>query len=78
MRITPILFAAPALLLLNGCLAGAAINAVGETVEAGVEVTGAVIGTTAKTGGAVVGGTVDAIMPGDQSGKKDKKKKDRD
>lgn len=63
----------PATILLNGCLAGAAINAVGETVEAGVEVTGAVIGTTAKTTGAVVGGTVDAIIPGDQSGKKKEK-----
>jgi len=78
MRIMTIITAPAALLLLNGCLAGAAINAVGETVEAGVEVTGAVVGTTAKTGGAVVGGTVDAIIPGDQSGKKDRKKKDRD
>lgn len=78
MRIRTLITAAAALSLLNGCLAGAAINAVGETVEAGVEVTGAVIGTTAKTGGAVVGGTVDAIIPGDQSGRKDKKEKDQD
>lgn len=69
--------AAPALMLvLNGCLAGAAINAAGETVEAGVGITGAVIGTTAKTTGAVVGGTVDAVVPGDQSGRKKNDRKD--
>jgi hypothetical protein len=47
--------------LLSGCLAGAAVNVVGETVEAGVEVTGAVVGTT-----------VDVIVPdGDDDEGKD-------
>lgn len=59
------------LVILNGCLAGAAVNVVGETVETGIELTGA----TAKATGQVVGGTVDAVIPGDQSGRK---KKDRD
>ena len=47
--------------LLSGCLAGAAVNVVGETVEAGVEVTGTVVGTT-----------VDVIVPdGDDDEGKD-------
>ncbi len=52
-------------LALGGCLAAAAVEVVAETVEAGVEITGAVVGTT-----------VDVITPdGDDDDKKEKKKK---
>ncbi len=50
-------------LSLSGCLVGSAINAVGETAETAVELTGA----TVKATGSVIGGTVDAVIPGDQS-----------
>lgn len=56
-------------LLTSGCLLGTAVNIAGETVETGVEITGATAKTTAGVTGAVIGGTVDAIIPGDQSGK---------
>lgn len=53
--------------VLGGCLVGAAVNAAGEVVEAGVEVTGAVVGTT-----------VDVIVPDGDDEKKDKKDKKDD
>jgi len=52
--------------LLSGCLAGAAVDVIGETVEAGVGVTGAVVGTTA-----------DVVVPdGDDEDDKDGDKED--
>ncbi|MBL4679421.1 MAG: hypothetical protein JKY88_01710 [Pseudomonadales bacterium] len=48
------------LVLLQGCLAGAVVNVLAETVEAGVEITGAVIGTA-----------VDIVVP---NGKDDEEK----
>lgn len=62
--------------LLSGCLLGAAIEVAAETVEAGVEITGA-----------VAGAAVDIVVPGDgkddddkksEKDKKDKDKKDKD
>ena len=41
------------LISLQGCVAGAIVDVVAETVEAGVEITGAVVGTA-----------VDVIIPG--------------
>ena len=58
-------------LCLSGCLVGTAINAVLETAEGAIELTGATVKTTAGATGAVIGGTVDAVLPGDQRRKKD-------
>jgi hypothetical protein len=63
--------------LLSSCVVAGAINVVGEVVETGVEVTGATVATGAKVTGAVIGGTVDAIIPGDQSGKDKSDKEDK-
>jgi hypothetical protein len=45
---------------LQGCVAGAIVDVVAETVEAGVEITGAVVGTA-----------VDVIVPGGDDEEKD-------
>jgi len=58
-----ILLISSMLALLQGCLAGAVINVVAETVEAGVEITGAVIGTA-----------VDIVVPNGKN-KEDKEEK---
>ncbi|MGV6801586.1 MAG: hypothetical protein ACWA5L_06670 [bacterium] len=60
---------ATASLQLNGCVVGTAVGVAGETVETAVEITGTTAATTAKVTGAVIGGTVDAVIPGDQSGR---------
>lgn len=49
LMLIPVLFL---LVLLQGCVAGTVIDVLAETVEAGVEVTGAVVGTA-----------VDVIVP---------------
>ncbi len=58
-------------LSLSGCLVGTAVNVVAETAEGAIELTGATVKTTAGATGAVIGGTVDAVLPGDQRRKKD-------
>ncbi len=63
--------------LLSSCIVAGAVNVAGEVVETGVEVTGTTVATGAKVTGAVIGGTVDAIIPGDQSGKKKSDKDDK-
>jgi hypothetical protein len=83
MRIVKLAALGSVCLSLSGCLVGTAIDATAETIEAGVELTGATVKTTAGVTGAVIGGTVDAVVPGDQraarkekeEAKKDKKKK---
>lgn len=52
-RLYQIIILLGVLISLQGCVAGAIVDVVAETVEAGVEITGAVVGTA-----------VDVIIPG--------------
>jgi hypothetical protein len=70
LRLAAVPLAVASTLALSGCLVGTAIDIAAETVEAGVEITGA-----------VAGAAVDVVVPGDgkdDDEEKDKKKKKKD